>query len=175
MTYRATGIEPGHDRLRLRGPTIRQRECGVVGRLQTLGISRKDSCVKLCSVRTEDTDHVMLTDVIRQREQVGPRGQDVSGKLNGLTKCNYRFLIELTCTRSRQDDQKCNKNVMVANALTANLFFITAPFFSIAAQLMLAIHICNSELVRSFSTVASFVRTGCKPVLFPVAFSFFDQ
>src|SRR5580692_6952109 len=129
MTYRATGIEPGHDRLRLRGPTIRQRECGVVGRLQTLGISRKDSCVKLCSVRTEDTDHVMLTDVIRQREQVGPRGQDVSGKLNGLTKCNYRFLIELTCTRSRQDDHKCKQKRNGGKRLDSKSVLHNSSFF----------------------------------------------
>jgi hypothetical protein len=62
-------------------------------------------------------------------EQVGPRGQDVSGKLNGLTKCNYRFLIELTCTRSRQDDQKCKQKRNGGKRLDSKSVLHNSSFF----------------------------------------------
>src|SRR5271154_2247695 len=105
VATRFTGVEPGHDCFRLRGPTLRETEHGVVSWLRTLCINCEEHRNQHSAIGVEDTDLKMIVNLIRQHEHVRSRRQHASGNLNGLAEGDSGFLIRLVCMCSGRNDQ----------------------------------------------------------------------
>src|SRR5271156_5896092 len=109
MARRLTRIEPSHDRLRLRGPTLRETKHSAVSCCRALEVRREKRRVQHASISAVNPHQVMLADVFRQLEPVGSGRWHASGNLQGLTKSDFVGLIRLICLCGRQGDQDCKQ------------------------------------------------------------------
>src|ERR1700734_1937226 len=130
MARHAIRIETGHERLRLRGPTLGESECCFASREHTRGINREEGRVQSCSIGAEDTDLVMLGQVLCEHEPVSSRGQHASGNLNRLVKSEFGGLIRLICSCSGQHDcEGKQKSHNVKHLFYVHLFLLTMTNF----------------------------------------------
>src|ERR1700685_284170 len=109
VATRFTRVEPGHNCLRLCGPTLRETKHGVFGRPRTLCIHCEERRNQHSAIGVEDTDLKMIVNLVWQHEHVRSRRQHASGNLNRLAESDLGFLIRLVCVCGRRNDEGCKE------------------------------------------------------------------